>query len=67
MSADDYTSASQTVCAAPEDVQPMIESALKVHDETKLQHLIDDTVNKNIFHLFKDAHEKALADTFTEL
>lgn len=51
----------------PEDVQHMIETAVKVHDETKLKRLIDDIVNNIVHHLFKDAHDKALTGTYTEL
>lgn len=38
----------------------MIEDAVKVCDETKVQRLIEGTVNKMVHYLFKDAHEKTL-------
>lgn len=45
----------------------MIEAARKVHDETNLQRLIDDTVNRKVHHLSKDTHEKALTGAYTKL
>lgn len=45
----------------------MIKAVLKHHDETRLQHLIDDTVNENVHRLFKNSHEKALTGTYTVL
>lgn len=45
-SEDKYILASQTVYATTEDVQYMTKASLKVHDENKLQNLIDVSVNK---------------------
>lgn len=41
----------------------MIETDLKVADKTKLQHLIDDTVNGQLYYLLKAEHEKSLSGT----
>lgn len=45
----------------------MIEAALKWHEETMLQCLIDYTVQKNVFYLYKKVYDKALAGICTEL
>lgn len=59
MSEDEYIPVSQTVYATPEDIQHMIKAALESHDEAKIQRLIDDTVNRHVHYIFKNAHEKA--------
>lgn len=59
MSEVEYIPASPTVYSTPENVQRMIKAVFKVHNETKLYFLIDNTVNKNVHQLFKVAHEKA--------
>lgn len=63
----DYTPASHKLYASPESVQHLIEAALYVHNETKLQRLFEDTVNKIVHHLFKDALEKTLPGRYTKL
>lgn len=45
----------------------MFVTDLKVHDETKVQHLIDDTLSKKVHHLFNDVHEKALTGKYIVL
>lgn len=42
----------------------MIESALSVHEETRLLGLIDVIVNKKFHNSSEDAHEKFLACTY---
>lgn len=45
----------------------MIEAALKVNGESRLQFLSEDAVNRGINNLPKNADEKALRGTYTEL
>lgn len=67
MSAEEYIPASQKAYATLEDIYRMLEAALKVHNKTKLQRIIDDTMNKKVHYSFKHALEKALTSTYTEL
>lgn len=58
--------APSAVYIALEHVQNIIEATLKVHEETTLQRLISDTVDKKVLNLFKEAFNKALTGTFTK-
>lgn len=59
MSGEENIPGSQTVYAAPEDVQQVIEAVLSNPAETRLHRLINDIVNKKIPPFFKDANRKA--------
>lgn len=61
MSEDESSPAFQTVYGTPELVQHMIENAIWIHDVTEVQRFIADRVNKEVYHLFKDANGMALA------
>lgn len=45
----------------------MIKAAFKVYKENKPQRLIEDTVEREVLNLFKEAYKKELAGTYTEL
>lgn len=45
----------------------MIKGTLIVHEKTRPGRFLDDNVNKKDHHLFKEAHEKALTRTYTDL
>lgn len=45
----------------------MTEAAIKVYDETRLQRLIDHTIEKMLLNLFEKTNGKALACTYIEL
>lgn len=45
----------------------MIEDSQKVQEATKLQRFIYDAVNNKLHHIFKNAHEKAINGTYTEM
>lgn len=64
---DHYIPASETMYTDSENVQNAIAAAFKVQTETELQHLIDDFVEKTVLNLFMDDHDKAVADTYTEV
>lgn len=52
---------------SPEDVRHIFEATFKVRDKTKVRRPTEDTVNKMAHHLIKDAHEKTLTNSYTEL
>lgn len=58
-----YIPTFQTVKAPLEDIQHIIETAIKEYEENKLQRFIVDTVNKKVHHSFKDSHDRSLAGT----
>lgn len=50
-----------------QDVQDVIHTGVKFHDETMVQRVIDDGVEKKFFNLFKVVHNVSLTGTYTEL
>lgn len=62
-----YVPASETVYITPEDIQNMIGAALKVRKETRLQRLIESTVEIEVLHIFKKANDKVLNGTYIKL
>lgn len=57
----------QAVYEELKQVQHMNKAVHRGHDKTKLQHFIDDTVNRMAQHLIKDADGNALTGTHIEL
>lgn len=45
----------------------MIEAALNVHEKAKLKCCIDDSAEKTVLNIFKEAPDKALSGTYTDL
>lgn len=64
---EDHIAASETSYATLEDVKTMMGAAFKVHEKTKVQHLIDDFVEKIVLNVLKEAHDKTVTSTYTEL
>lgn len=48
-------------------MQLLIEDFFKICDETRLQCIMDSTVNMKVQHSLKDAHEEPPFGTYTEL
>lgn len=60
-----YIYASETEQATTRDLNNTIQPAVEVCEEIRLQHLIQDTVEKKVFKSLKEANDKAIVRAYT--